>query len=79
VGHVDRVVEQAKQEEQTVFTRLVCERVTGDPLVAMATGTGHHSIELGTAVLPNIVHPLLQANRAASVVAAMNRTRFALG
>ena len=55
--------------------------VTGDPLVAMAiAGRETSSIELGTAVLQTYpCHPLLQANRAASVVDAMGRPGFTLG
>jgi F420-dependent oxidoreductase-like protein len=47
--------------------------------MAMA-GRETSSIELGTAVLQTYpCHPLLQANRAASVTAAMGRAGFALG
>ncbi len=79
---VDRVVEQAKQAEADGFHALwYASVVTGDPLVAMAiAGRETTSIELGTAVLQTYpCHPLLQANRAASVVAAMGRPGFTLG
>ena len=50
-------------------------RSRGDPLVAMAlAGRATTTIELGTAVLQTYTcHPVLQANRAAAVVAAMGR------
>jgi F420-dependent oxidoreductase-like protein len=79
---VDRVVSQAKQAEADGFTSLwYASLVTGDPLVAMAiAGRETSSIELGTAVLQTYpCHPLLQANRAASVVDAMGRAGFTLG
>src|SRR3954453_868412 len=79
---VDKVVEQAKQAEADGFTSLwYASVVTGDPLVAMAiAGRETSTIELGTAVLQTYpVHPLLQANRAASVVSAMDRPGFTLG
>ena len=73
---VDKVVRQAKQAEADGFTSLwYASVVTGDPLVAMAiAGRETSRIELGTAVLQTYpCHPLLQANRAASVVDAMGR------
>lgn len=79
---VDRVVRQAKQAEADGFTSLwYSSQVTGDPLVAMAlAGRETSTIELGTAVLQTYpCHPLLQANRAASVVDAMGRPGFTLG
>lgn len=79
---VDKVVEQAKRAEADGFTSLwYASVVTGDPLVAMAVaGRETSRIELGTAVLQTYpVHPLLQANRAASVVDAMGRGGFTLG
>src|SRR3954464_5554004 len=79
---VDKVVEQARQAEADGFTSLwYASVVTGDPLVAMAlAGRETSTIELGTAVLQTYpCHPLLQANRAASVVAAMGRPGFTLG
>ena len=79
---VDKVVRQAKQAEADGFTSLwYASVVTGDPLVAMAiAGRETSRIELGTAVLQTYpCHPLLQANRAASVVDAMGRPGFTLG
>jgi F420-dependent oxidoreductase-like protein len=79
---VDKVVAQAKQAEDDGFTSLwYASLVTGDPLVAIAVaGRETSRIELGTAVLQTFpCHPLLQANRAASVVDAMGRPGFTLG
>ncbi len=79
---VDKVVHQAKQAEADGFTSLwYASVVTGDPLVAIAiAGRETTRIELGTAVLQTYpCHPLLQANRAASVVDAMGRPGFTLG
>jgi F420-dependent oxidoreductase-like protein len=79
---VDKVVRQAKQAEADGFTSLwYASVVTGDPLVAMAmAGRETTRIELGTAVLQTYpCHPLLQANRAASVVDAMGRPGLTLG
>jgi F420-dependent oxidoreductase-like protein len=79
---VDKVVEQAKQAEADGFTSLwYASVVTGDPLVAMAiAGRETERIELGTAILQTYpCHPLLQANRVASVVDAMRRPGFTLG
>ncbi len=79
---VDKVVRQAKQAESDGFTSLwYASAVTGDPLVAMAiAGRETSAIELGTAVLQTYpCHPLLQANRAASVVDAMGRAGLTLG
>jgi alkanesulfonate monooxygenase SsuD/methylene tetrahydromethanopterin reductase-like flavin-dependent oxidoreductase (luciferase family) len=79
---VDKVVRQATQAEADGFTSLwYASLVTGDPLVAMAiAGRETARIELGTAVLQTYpCHPLLQANRAASVVDAMGRAGFTLG
>ena len=79
---VDRVVAQAQQAEADGFSALwYASLVTGDPLVAMAlAGRETSSIELGTAVLQTYpCHPLLQANRAASVTDAMRRPGFTLG
>jgi F420-dependent oxidoreductase-like protein len=80
--NVDEVVQQARQAEADGFTSLwYASLVTGDPLVAMAiAGRETSSIELGTAVLQTYpCHPLLQANRVASVVGAMGRPGFTLG
>ena len=79
---VDKVVAQAVQAEADGFSALwYASIVTGDPLVAMAiAGRATASIELGTAVLQTYpVHPLLQANRIASVTDAMGRPGFTLG
>ena len=79
---VDKVVAQAKQAEADGFTSLwYASLVTGDPLVAIAiAGRETSRIELGTAVLQTYpCHPLLQANRVASVVDAMQRPGFTLG
>jgi len=79
---VDKVVHQAKQAEAEGFTSLwYASLVTGDPLVAMAiAGRETSGIELGTAVLQTYpCHPMLQANRAASVADAMGRAGFTLG
>jgi len=79
---VDKVVHQAQQAEDEGFTSLwYASLVTGDPLVAMAiAGRETSGIELGTAVLQTYpCHPVLQANRAASVVDAMGRAGFTLG
>jgi F420-dependent oxidoreductase-like protein len=79
---VDKVVRQAKQAEADGFTSLwYASLVTGDPLVAIAlAGRETARIELGTAVLQTYpCHPLLQANRVASVVDAMQRPGFTLG
>jgi len=76
------VVAQAERAEADGFTSLwYASVVTGDPLVAMAiAGRQTDRIELGTAVLQTYpCHPLLQANRAASVVNAMGRPGFTLG
>ena len=77
-----KIVEQARRAEADGFHSLwYASVVSGDPLVAMAlAGRETSTIELGTAVLQTYpCHPLLQANRAASVVAAMGRPGFTLG
>jgi len=79
---VDKMVQQAQQAEADGFTSLwYASAVAGDPLVAMAiAGRATSTIELGTSVLQTYTaHPVLQANRAASVVAAMARPGFTLG
>jgi len=79
---VDKVAEHAKRAEADGFCSLwYASVVTGDPLVAMAlAGRETATIELGTAVLQTYpCHPLLQANRAASVVDAMGRPGLTLG
>ena len=78
----ERIVEQAQQAEADGFHSLwYASIVQGDPLVAMAlAGRATSTIELGTAVLQTYpCHPLLQAQRAVSVVAAMGRPGFTLG
>src|SRR5689334_12695791 len=79
---VDKLVAQAVRVEADGFSALwYASVVTGDPLVAMAiAGRETSTIELGTAVLQTYpCHPLLQANRIASVTDAMNRPGFTLG
>src|SRR3954469_12723170 len=79
---VDKVVAQAERAEADGFTSIwYASVVTGDPLVAIAiAGRQTARIELGTAVLQTYpCHPLLQANRAASVADAMARPGFTLG
>ncbi len=79
---VDKLVEQARRAEADGFTSLwYASVVSGDPLVPMAlAGRATERIELGTAVLQTSpCHPLLQANRAASVTAGMGRPGFTLG
>ncbi|HVU74486.1 MAG TPA: TIGR03564 family F420-dependent LLM class oxidoreductase [Mycobacteriales bacterium] len=79
---VDKVVAQAVQAEADGFSALwYASVVTGDPLVPIAVaGRETSRIELGTAVLQTYpIHPLLQANRIASVTDAMNRPGFTLG
>src|SRR5271166_5719916 len=77
----DEIVAYARAAEADGFNSIWFASVTtGDPLVALAVaGRETSSIELGTAVLQTYpCHPLLQANRAASVVNAMHRS-FTLG
>jgi F420-dependent oxidoreductase-like protein len=79
---VDRIVEQAVEIEAAGFTSLwYPSAVANDPLVAIAlAGRATASIELGTAVLQTYSsHPVLMANRAASVASAMGRPGFTLG
>ena len=78
----DKMIEQAKRAEADGFSSLwYASVVGGDPLVGIAlAGRETSSIELGTAVLQTYpCHPLLQARRVASVVAAMARPGFTLG
>jgi F420-dependent oxidoreductase-like protein len=78
----DQLVEHAQWAEGQGFTTVWYASVTGgDPLAAMAlAGRATSRIELGTAVLQTYpCHPLLQANRVASVVDAMGRPGFTLG
>jgi len=79
---VERMIEQAVRAEDDGFSALwYASAVGGDPLVAMAlAGRETSRIELGTSVLQTYTaHPVLQANRAASVVGAMGRPGFTLG
>ena len=79
---VDKLIVQAERAEADGFSSLwYASVVTGDPLVGMAiAGRKTSRIELGTAVLQSYpCHPLLQANRAASVVDAMGRPGLTLG
>ena len=79
---VDKMIDQAVRAEAEGFSSLwYASAVGGDPLVAMAlAGRATTSIELGTSVLQTYTcHPVLQANRAASVAAAMDRDGFTLG
>jgi F420-dependent oxidoreductase-like protein len=81
-GTTAKIVEQAQRAEADGFTSLwYASTVGGDPLVSMAlAGRQTTRIELGTAVLQTYpCHPLLQANRAASVVSGMGRPGFTLG
>jgi F420-dependent oxidoreductase-like protein len=79
---VDQLLEHARWAESIGFTSLwYSSQHAGDPLVVMAlAGRGTSRIEIGTAVLQTYpCHPFLQANRAASVVAAMDRPGLTLG
>src|SRR6478672_328154 len=78
----DKVIEHAQAAERDGFTSLwFASYLLGDPLVAMAiAGRETSSIELGTAVLQTYpCHPVLQANRIASVALAMGRPGFTVG
>ncbi|WP_216893914.1 TIGR03564 family F420-dependent LLM class oxidoreductase [Nocardia alni] len=78
---VDKIVGQAARAEEEGFTSLwYASTVAGDPLTAIAiAGRSTNRIELGTAVLQTYpCHPVLQANRVAAVVSAMNRPGFTL-
>jgi F420-dependent oxidoreductase-like protein len=79
---VDRMIAQAVEAEADGFSTLwYASAIGGDPLVAMAlAGRATTTIELGTSVLQTYTsHPVLMANRARSVVAAMGRPGFTLG
>lgn len=76
------IIQEARQAEADGFSSLwYSSFAAGDPLAAMAiAGRETARIELGTAVLQTYpCHPLLQANRVASVVDAIGRPGFALG
>jgi len=78
----ERMVEQAVRAESEGFSSLwYASAIGGDPLVAIAfAGKATTAIELGTSVLQTYTcHPVLQANRAASVAAGMGRAGFTLG
>ena len=78
----DRIVQQAIDAEAEGFTSLwYASAVFGDPLVAMAlAGRATTTIELGTSVLQTYTcHPVLQANRAASTAATMDRPGLTVG
>jgi F420-dependent oxidoreductase-like protein len=78
---IDEIIDQARRAEADGFTSLwFGSPIMGDPLVAMAiAGRETTTLELGTSVLQTYpCHPLLQANRAASVVNAIGRS-IALG
>lgn len=79
---VERMIDQAQRAEADGFASLwYASAVGGDPLVAIAmAGRATASIELGTSVLQTYTaHPVLQANRAVSVVDGMGRPGFTLG
>jgi F420-dependent oxidoreductase-like protein len=79
---ITRMIEQAQQAERDGFSSLwYPSAMGGDPLIPIAiAGWETSSIELGTAVLQTYpCHPLLMANRAASVAFAMGRPGFTLG
>jgi F420-dependent oxidoreductase-like protein len=82
-GTVEKIIRQAERAEADGFASLwYASAVAGDPLVAMAlAGRATSGIELGTAVLQTYAcHPVLQATRAAAVVAAIGGPgRFTLG
>jgi F420-dependent oxidoreductase-like protein len=78
----EKMIEQARRAEADGFHALwYASVVQGDPLVALAlAGRETSTIELGTAVLQTYpCHPLLQAQRAASVAAGMGRPGLTLG
>ncbi|ABW09978.1 luciferase family protein [Parafrankia sp. EAN1pec] len=78
----EKIIDQARKAEADGFHHLwYASVVQGDPLASMAlAGRQTSTIELGTAVLQTYpCHPLLQAQRAASVTAAMGRPGFTLG
>ena len=78
----DRIIQQAVDAEADGFSSLwYASAVFGDPLVAMAlAGRATSTIELGTSVLQTYTcHPVLQANRAASTAAAMERPGLTVG
>lgn len=73
---VEDIVAQAESSEADGFTSLWFGSITlGDPLVAMAIADRETStLEFGTSILQTYTcHPLVQANRTASVANAMGR------
>jgi F420-dependent oxidoreductase-like protein len=79
---IERIVEQAVQAEADGFGSMWYPgAVGGDALLPIAqAGRATERLELGTAVLPTyLCHPVLQANRAEAVVAAMGRAGLVLG
>jgi F420-dependent oxidoreductase-like protein len=79
---VDNVVANVEKAEADGFASMWFPSAAGgDPLVSMAlAGRATSSIELGTSVLQTYTsHPVLLANRAVSVAAAMGRPGFTLG
>ena len=82
-ARVDKLVEQATRAEADGFSALwYPSAVLGDPLVPIAfAGRATSTIEFGTAVLQTYTsHPVLMANRALSVSAAIDGPgRFTLG
>ena len=79
---IDGLIDQAMRAEADGFASLwYASAIAADPLVAIAlAGRATTSIELGTSVLQTYTsHPVLQANRAISVAAAMARPGFTLG
>jgi F420-dependent oxidoreductase-like protein len=81
-SNIDEMVEHATWAEESGFTSVwYSSEHAGDPIVAAAlAGRATSRIEIGTAVLQTYpCHPLLQAKRVASVVAAMGRPGFTLG
>jgi F420-dependent oxidoreductase-like protein len=78
---LEEIIEQARSMEADGFSSMwFGNSILGDPLVGMAiVGRETTTLELGTSVLQTYpCHPLLQANRAASVANAIGRG-FALG
>src|SRR4249920_657725 len=78
---LDEIVAQARSMEEDGFASLwFGNSILGDPLAGMAVvGRETSTLELGTSVLQTYpCHPLLQANRAASVANAIGRS-FTLG
>jgi F420-dependent oxidoreductase-like protein len=79
----DAIIRQAQRAEEDGFTTLwYASAIAGDPLAAIAVaGRETSTIEFGTSILVTYAcHPVLQANRAAAVAAAIGTAgRFTLG